>query len=148
MVLKGTVEADAMNVNKFEFTVAGAAPVRFHQVSGLEEELGVVELPDRTQQTDGATKPGEFTAQLPAHHSTEYAFLEIWYREGQDPVSPIYKKPCVLTISSPTGKKSRQFIVNGCWIQKRKLPDLDMANDSDMASVEYTFKFDSILPIG
>lgn len=145
--LKGRVKADHIPVNKFTLFVAGVPPIEFIQVSGIEEELQAVDLPDRTTASGGHTAPVEFTAMTMLHHTIEQVALELWFKEGQDPVSPLYKKVGTLLHKSLTGNILRTFTVTGLFISKRKLPDLDMANEGEAAMVEWTFKADNILPV-
>jgi len=146
-MLKGRLQADHIPVNKFTLFVAGMPPIEFTKVSGIEEELQSVSLPDRTVASGGNTAPVEFTAETMMHHLLEQVALELWFKEGQDPVSPTYKKVGTLIHKSLTGNTLRTFTVVGVFISKRKLPDLEMANEGEPAVVEWTFKADQILPI-
>jgi hypothetical protein len=145
--LKGRVKPDHIPVNKFTLFAAGVPPIEFIQVSGIEEELQTVELPDRTNASGGHTAPVEFTAMSMMHHLIEQAALELWLKEGQDPVSPLYKKVGTLIHKSLTGGTLRTYTLTGLFISKRKLPDLDMANEGEAAMIEWTFKADNVLPV-
>ena len=145
--MKGAIKADHIPLNKFKLLVIGLPPLTPTSVSGIEEELEVVNLPDRTQASGGNTKPGEFTIKLPMHHSIEQAAMELWLRESQDPVTPTYKKAATLIHQSIGGTIFRSFTLVGVFPSKRKLPDLEMANEGELAEVEWTLKFDDILPV-
>ncbi len=145
--MKGSILQDHIPVNNFDLIVIGLPRIYFIQVSGIEEELQIVSLPDRTQASGGNTLPFEFTAMQPMHHVVERAALEIWFKEGQDPVSPLYKKPATLLHKTIGGSLDGRFAMIGLFVSKRKLPDLDKNNDGDMAMVEWTFKGDDILPV-
>lgn len=147
MGLKGTIKPDHINVNKYQFAVVGILPLIFTKISGLEEELDVVNLPDRTRASGGNSQPIEFTAMQPAHHTGEVAAMEVWFLEGHDPVLPTYKKPVTLSILSGSGGIVRSYTVLGVWPSKRKTPDLDMSNEGEMAEIEWTFQADSVIPI-
>lgn len=145
--LKASLQPDHIPVNKFSLAIVAVVPLTFTTVSGLEEEIDKVTLPDRTAATGGNSKPIEFTGTTPLHHTVENAALEVWFNEAKDPVSSTYKKAATLTLTSGTGAIKRRYTVLGLWISKRKLPDLDMANDGDLAVAEWTFSADSLVPI-
>ena len=145
--MKGTLQNDYIPVNKYSLKVIGLIDLTVLKMSGLEEEIETVNLPDRTMVSAGYRKPTEFTMEVPAHHAAEQAALELWYRESQDPVSPTYKKPCTLIMDSRSGENGRSFTLSNVWPKKRKMPDLDMANDGDLATIEWTMSVDDIIPI-
>jgi len=145
--MKGTVEQDHIPVNKYELIILGMPPIHFTEVSGIEEELEAVDLPDRTRASGGNTKPVDFTAKAMMHHSLEQAALEAWYEECQDPVSPTYKKIGTLVHKSITGNRIRTYSLVGLFITKRALPDLAMENEGEAAQVEWSFSADDILPV-
>lgn len=145
--MKGTIQPDHISVNKYELLALGMPPIQFTEVSGIEEELETVDLPDRTTASGGNTKPVEFTAKHMMHHLVEQAAMEVWFKESQDPVSPLYKKAGTLIHKSISGKVIRSYTLLGLYPTKRKLPDLEMANEGEPAVVEWTFKADDILPV-
>lgn len=142
MPLKGSIQPDHMPVNKFRLKPLGLLDIVFITVSGLEKELEVVDLPDRTKESGGNTKAGEFTATTALHHEAEMTALNLWFKLNQDPVQPGAKLPCTLTIESITGGASRDIALLGVQITKVKYPDLDMNNEGELATVEWTFAFD------
>lgn len=146
MALKGTIRAGHLPVNKFKLLVVGLPPLTALSVSGIEEELESVELPDRTRASGGQTKSFIFTAKFPAHHKAEIDALEKWLVDGTDPVDANYKKSASLVQESIDAKQTRSWTLFGCWITKHKLPDFEMKNAGDMAEMEYTFSVDDIVP--
>jgi hypothetical protein len=90
---------------------------------------------------------GEFTAMLPSHHTTQMAIMEAWLQEGKDPVSPTYKKTGTMLYKDIHGavKMSREIL--GLAVSKRADPDLEKGNDGDMATTEWTFKYDDVKPL-
>lgn len=149
MPMKGSIQPNHIPVNKYQMIVVGMPTLTPVTISGIEEELNTVELPDRTTASGGNTNHVEFTMAIPAHHSVEIAAMEAWYRESQDPVTPTYKKQASLLLESVglTGP-TRTFNLINCYPFKRKLPDLEMKNDGDMAVYEWSMKCDQILPAG
>jgi len=145
--MKGAIQGDHIPVNKYQLLVLGMPPLTFTEVSGIEEELEVAELPDRTVASGGNTKAIEFTGKLPMHHLAEQAAMELWFSSAQDPVLPTYKLPATLVHQSITGNVLRTYSLLGLFPSKRALPDLEMANEGEMAAVEWTFRADDILPI-
>jgi hypothetical protein len=145
--MKGAVKSNHMAVNKFQLLVIGLPPLTPLEISGIEEELQAVDLPDRTKASGGNTAPVEFTMMLPMHHTVEHAAMEVWFRESQDPVQPTYKKPATL-LHQPIGPGApRTFQLIGVFPTKRKLPDLEMANEGELAMVEWTLSADQVLPV-
>lgn len=147
MPAKGTIKIDKFSLNKFELLVVGLPILTFTKVSGLEEELEVVELPDRTRATGGNTKGGEFEAEMPLHHTLEQVAIEAWYKSAQDPVAPLYKLPVTLLLKTDTGRMIRTFTMIGVFPRKRSLPDFEMKNEGEMAAVTWTFSYDEIMPV-
>jgi len=145
MLGKASLEPDHLPVSRFDLLVVGlAVPIHFVTLSGIEEEGEVVELPDRTKATGGRTRAVEFTASIPLHHTAEYLALEQWYAAAHDKVSPDYKRAATLLIWNLSQGLPRSFLLEGVWISRRALPDLDANNDGEMAVVEYTFQADNI----
>jgi len=145
--MKGEILADHIPLNKFELRVAGLVAITALTISGLEEELDVTELPDRTVASSGEKKPSEFELAVPMHHTVEFLGMEAWYKEGQDPILPTYKKPCTLIHKSVGGTNNRTFTLLGVFVKARKLPDLDKANEGELAMVTYTMSVDEIIPL-
>jgi hypothetical protein len=145
--MKGVIRPDHIPVNKYQLLIIGLPPLTFTEVSGIEDELETADMPDRTVASGGNRKASEFTAMLPMHHSTEQAAMESWFRESQDPVSPSYKKAGTLVHSSISGITVKTFQLVGVFPFKRKLPDLEMVNEGEMAAVEWSFKVDDTLPL-
>lgn len=145
--MKGTILPGHVGVNRYELLVLGAPPLVFHEVSGMESETPFVELPDRTQASGGEEAVGEFTAMQPMHHTVERAFMELWLQEGRDPVSPIYKKVATMIWTNIHGEVAAVWSLVGLSVSKRSTPDAEMGNDGEMASIEWTFKYDSMVPL-
>jgi len=145
--MKGEIKPDHMAVNNFDLLVVGLVDLTALKISGLEEELEKIMLPDRTAASGGQKKSTEFNVTIPMHHELETAAMELWFVEGQDPVTPTYKKPATLVHHAVSGTSDRSYTLMGCWVQKRKLPDLDREDDGKLALIEYTISVDNILPI-
>ena len=147
MVAKGTIKADHMPLNFYELVIAGMPTITFTEISGIEEELETVDLPDRTVASGGNTKATEFSGKNPMHHLVEQAALEGWLKEGQTPVSPTYKKVASLIHKSASETVLRTYSLIGLFVKKRKLPDLKLDEEGGMADVEWTFSVDDVLPV-
>lgn len=146
--MKSVLLPDHIPMNKFELIVVGApGPLRFTTVAGLTQELQTVDLPDRTKASGGNLTSVEFTASHPKHHVVEDAFLESWFLEGQDPVSPTYKKAGNLVVKSLSGLIVKGYTLINLFVSQRVTPDLDMANEGELFVTEWTFMADNILPI-
>jgi hypothetical protein len=147
MPLRGSIQEDHIPSNKYKLIIVGLPDITFTEISELEQEVGVVELPDRTRASDGATKPTEITVKVPLHHTLEIAAMEAWYIEGQDPKTPTYKKVGTLIQTSGTGARIRSNSLVGVWISKKKGSALSMESEGDMTANEYTLQIDNVLPI-
>jgi hypothetical protein len=145
--MKGVLKPDHIAVNNFELLVLGMPALTVLEVKGLDDELQKTELPDRTMASGGNRKATEFTMKLPMHHLVEQAAMEIWFREGQDPVLPTYKKAATLIHKSISGQVLRTYSMIGIFPFKRTLPDLEMKNDGEMATTEWSMSVDDVLPI-
>jgi len=145
--MKGVLQKDHIPVNKYQLLVLGMPALTFTEISGIEEELQTTELPDRTTASGGHTGPVEFTAQTPLWHTIERIALEAWLVEGQDPVSPLYKKEATLVLQSISGQTIATYSMLGLYVSKRGLPDLAMENEGEGAFIEWTFKADQLLPV-
>lgn len=145
--MKGEIQPDHIPINKFLFQIVGLIPIYVSEISGIEDELNVMELPDRTVVSTGTRQATEFTMMLPLHHGAEQTAMEAWFLESQEPISPTYKKPCTLTFESISGGKTRNFSLSGVFPKGRNLPDLEKANEGEIAMVEWVMSADDILPI-
>lgn len=143
--MKGTIQEDHIPLNKFILSVSGiGVDLIFTTVSGIEEELDAVDMPDRTKATGGRTQAVEFTAMLPLHHEVEQAAMEEWFNQthgdGREPnVDLAYKRTGTLRLPSISGAIQVSFTLDELFPTKRALPDFEMDNEGEMAQVEWTF---------
>jgi hypothetical protein len=107
----------------------------------------VVELPDRTKASGGQSKPVEFTATVPMHHSDEIAAIERWYVASQDPVAPDYKKVGTLVYEPIGFGIPKTFLLRGLFPGRRQVPGMDMSNEGELQQYEVTFHADRIKPV-
>jgi hypothetical protein len=149
MPLKGSIKPDHIPNNKFDLLVVGAVPpippLTTVAISGIEQTLKLVDLPDGTKASAGETDPIEFDMTLPTHHLLEEAAMEIWYQEGKNPVSPGYKKGAVLILKSLSENTRRSYTMIGLFVTKRTLPDLEMAGDGEQVSTVWGMSCDDII---
>jgi len=146
--LQGSVQPDHVPVNNFELVVQGlTTPIFFVEVSGIEYEVQAVDLPDRTKASGGNAVPQEWTAKTMLHHAVERAALEAWLLEGQDPVQASYKKTATLIHKTLSGAQNGKYLLSGVWIMKKKLPDLNRADEGNAGMIEWTISSDKIAPL-
>lgn len=145
--MKGEIRPDHMPQNKYTLSIAGIIPLTATEISGLEDELETVELPDRTMASGGNRGTSEIEVTMPMHHTLERAAMEVWFREGQDPVLPTYKKPVTLIHHSLSGESNATYTLLGVFPTKRVLPDLAKSNEGEMASIVWTLSVDDIVPL-
>lgn len=144
---KFVVQEDHIPVNNYTLTINGLPPITFTSVGALEQEIEWVELPDKTQASTGRSKPGEVEVKIPAHHSIEVAAMETWSIEGQDPITPGYKKSGNLSFYSGTLLRVLNVTIIGAFICKGATPEGEMANEGEMAELTYTMKWDKLFGI-
>lgn len=145
--MKGVIQDNHIPVNHWMYIVPGLPPLTITEQSGIEDELETTDLPDRTRASGGNRKATEFDISIPMHHTVEQAAMELWFREAQDPVSPGYKKAGTLVHFGINGVPARTFSTAGVFPTKRALPDLEMANEGEMAVVVWSMSADDIEPI-
>lgn len=145
MPIKGVILSDHVQINKYQLTVIGMPPMLFTAMSGIEEELDQTELPDRTSQTGGRTKPGTFDLTQPMHHTLERFAMEAWFSECKDPVSPLHKKIGTVLAFSQSNANIVSYMLQGLYPQKRALPDFEMDNDGEMGTIVWTMHYDEVL---
>lgn len=144
--MKGVLAPDHIPKNKYQLMIRGLPPITFTAISGLEEELETVDLPDRTAASGGHTKYIEFTARMPTHHAAERQALENWFVECQDPVPQSYKKTATLLKQSISSLAQASYLMQGLFVCKRVTQDLEMENEGELDEIEWTFKCDVITP--
>lgn len=146
--MKGRIKADHIPQNKYTFRVSGLPPIEFLRVEGLEEELEVVDLPDRTRASGGNTKAGEITVEIMMHHTIEVNAMEQWFRQSQDPVSRDYKRDGVLVLKSLSGLASKTWQLKGCFPSKRTNSNVSMANEGEPVTQTWVICWDDIKKLG
>ena len=144
---KGTIKSDFIPRNKARLDVPGLNPIKFTSITGLEDELQVVDLPDKTRRSGGHRGPSEMVCMHPMHHQIEEVQLELWFTQSQDPVVPGYSRPAAITYMSESGNVLRIFTLIGVFPKKRKTADYEGENEGEMAQTEWTFNIDDIRPV-
>lgn len=145
--MKQILSPDHIPVNNYDLIIPGGPLlIRFTEVSGFEEELDKVELPDRTFASGGNTKAFEFTAMHPKHHLAEDAFLESWFKLSVEGI-PGYKRTGTLMVKSVSGIQVRTYTTIGIFPFKRKTADLSMENEGELNVTEWSFSVDDLIVI-
>lgn len=144
MALKGKIQAGEIPVNAFEFRPVGLPVFTVTKASFPEETLEIMELPDRTKATAGASKAGTFTLTIPEHHTAEQAALEAWFANAKAG-NPGYKLEATFIAYDNSGKAARTYTFIGVFPTKRKPADRDMTG-TDLAQTEWEFSVDEIIP--
>lgn len=142
--MKQVLQPDHYPRNNFQLKVTGLGDLTLIEMSGIEEELDTVELPDRTFASGGHTKPFEFTFSIPAHHATEVNACKRWFEDCQEPVAEDYKKDATLIITSISGSSTLSFVIEGMFLCKWKNSDNDAANEGELHTIEFTAKGDNL----
>ena len=144
--LKGKIKENHIPLNKFELIVAGLPKITLTSTEGIDEEIAVIEMPDRTSRSGGQTKPIKFSGKIPMHHDVEVAALEIWYKQAQDPVQEGYLKAGSMMFYRSNGDP-RPFELINLWISGRSIPGGDMGNEGEPAMLTFKFEADEVTPV-
>jgi hypothetical protein len=73
--------------------------------------------------------------------------MELWYREGHDPISPSHRKVGTLIAFSQSLLNQPSWSLLGLFPFKRTLPDFDLDNDGEMAAIVWGMKASEIIPL-
>ena len=146
--MKGTILADHYLKNRFTltFTPTGGSSTTISPVAvtGWDEEIDTVDLPDRTRASGGVSQPVDITVRIPLHHEQDILVMDKWWDECHGAtVASTYKKSVILTHKKLSGA-TYAHTWNGAFINKRTLPDLEMENEGEEVEVEYGFSVDDI----
>lgn len=144
MGLKGKINPGHLPRNKYLLQIIGLPLITFTSVGSLEEEVESVVLPDRTRASGGQKQPLETVVRVPAHHTIQIAAMEAWFKEGQDPVAPTYKKSGVLAQQNIHGTFVRTYALAGVWNMRRATQEVSLDNEGEEAEVEYTLSIDNV----
>lgn len=141
---KGDLAPGYIPINKFSLSVTGLlTEMKVIEVSGIEQELETVDLPDKTVATSGRVGATEFTVKIPAHEE-QMSTLDTWWKDCQGDVAAGYKKSATLSLMDTFGAAKSNWSISGMFPTKRALPELNAANEGEMAMVEWTFKADDV----
>lgn len=146
MGIKGVIQPDHVQTNKYDLRVIGLPPLVITAISGIEEELDTTDLPDRTKATGGRTKPVEFDITIPAHEIVTQKAFELWFEECKDPVTPTHKKIGTLTTFTQSNLPLVAFTLDAMMPIKRALPDLEMEGDGEMSEHVWSMSADEVFP--
>jgi len=143
---KGELSAGYIPNNKFLLSVAGlgVSSLVIIEVSGIEQELETVELPDKTVATSGRAGIVEFTIKVPAHESNSIASLNGWFMSCRGSVSTDYKKDGTLALQNTYGETVSSWSISGMFPMKRTLPEMNAAGAGDLSMSEWAFKADDV----
>jgi len=144
-MIKATIQPDFMPLNKVKLSVPTLPVLTLISISGLEEDLAKVTLPDKTIQSGGRVEPVEFEIEIPLHHTTEVAAMEVWYATCQEPVLPGHKKVGTVSFFSQSNLVQRTYMLPGLMICGRGLPDGSLDNDGEQANNKWKMACDEIL---
>lgn len=144
MPIKSVLLPDHVQVNKYQLLIVGMPPMTLTAISGIEEELDVTELPDRTTASGGRTKPVSFDITQPAHHIIERLAMETWWEMVKNGL-PLYKRVGTLLQFSQSNLQQVGYMLMGLYPTKRALPDLELDNDGDLSTLVWTMNADEVL---
>jgi hypothetical protein len=144
--MKGYIKENHIPLNKFELLVLGLPKLTLVSTDDIDEELEVVDMPDRTSRSGGQTKSVSFTGKIPMHHDVEVAALELWYKQGQDPVQAGYLKAGSMVWYRNDGTP-RTFELLNIFVCGRTIPGGDMSNAGEAAMLTFKFRADEVTPV-
>ena len=144
--MKGIIQPNHVSKNNYELQIIGLPSIVFTEVGDISEVIDKVDLPDRTRASGGTKQSTEVNVMVPSHHDVEIAAMEAWFKEGQDPVSPTYKKAGVLIKKGIDGSIIRSYTFSGMFPSERNLSAVSLENEGEMDVVEYLLNIDDIVP--
>lgn len=147
MPLKGRIQPDHIPMNKYTLAIVGMPPLTITEIGSIETEVGAIDMPDRTKVSGGQASTSETEISIPNHHNAEFIAMELWFREGQDPVTATYKKGGVLSQISNSGANTRNWTVSGAWLTKRVVSEGSFENEGEMSVIKYTVSFDDVVSL-
>lgn len=137
MGIKGVLKPNPVQVNNYQFIVAGFPELTVTEISGITQDTDTVILPDRTVVTGGNQKTVEFTVKVPAWHSEELLAWEAWRLEAIGVVLPTYKKVVAINAKNQSGTIKHIGILTGCFVAGVESPGFDMSNEGEGAYCTY-----------
>lgn len=139
---KGVIAPDEFSIGKAKLLIAGVPVIVLTSMKGIKSDTESADLPDGTSVSGGRTKPADFTITVPAHHTSDVAFLEKLRAKALDPIQPDYKQDWTILFFSKTGMKFKGWNIKDCWVAGENIPDEDLSKPADMAEIEFSVKFD------
>lgn len=143
--LKGVIQQNHVQDNKFALTMVGMIPIVVLSVGAIEEEMDASDLADRSHRSGGRTKPVQFPITTPMHHTAERLAMELWYRQGKDPISPLHLKVGALMAYTQSGIPFVKYSLINCWLKGRALPEFNLDSEGAMAELTWTVSADELL---
>jgi hypothetical protein len=146
---KGELSVGYIPNNKFILSIPelGVGDLKIIEVSGIEQELETVELPDKTVATSGRAGIIEFTIKIPAHEDGSIAAINRWFMGCRGNVASDYKKDGTLTLQNTFGTTVSSWTISGMFPTKRTLPELNSSGAGDLTMAEWAFKADDVVKI-
>ena len=143
---KGSLSVGYIPNNKFTLSIPelGVGDLKIIEVSGIEQELETVELPDKTVATSGRAGIVEFTIKIPAHEDGAIAALDRWFMQCRGTVATDYKKDGTLALQNTYGDAVSSWAISGMFPMKRTLPEMNAAGAGDLSMSEWAFKADDV----
>lgn len=145
-LLKGVVMQNHVQDNKFTLTMVGMIPITVITLGGIEEEMDASDTPDRSHRSGGRTKPVAFDITTPMHHVAELKAMELWFRQGKDPISPLHRKVGAIVAYTQSGLPFVKYTLLETWIEKRGLPEFDLGGDGAVQFITWGMSADEVLP--
>lgn len=144
--VKGEILPGAAPRSKFRVIFAGLPPFYASKFTGLESELEVLELPDRTRQSAGNTKASTADVAGMVHHTIEAAAWDGWWVQSQAGVAG-YKRAGTVEVLGPDDVPVAFYALAGVFPTKWMLGDLDKTS-TDSVEITYSLSVDSVIKIG
>ncbi len=143
--IKGEVLAGAAPRSKFRLFVAGLPPFYATKFTGLESELEVLELADRTRQSAGHTKASNADVSGYVHHTIEAAAFDAWWVQSQAG-GVGYKRAATLEMLGPDDVPVAIYALAGIFPTKWAMGDLDRTA-TEAVEITYSLSVDSVLKL-
>lgn len=143
--IKGEVLAGAAPRSKFHLLVTGLPPFYATKLTGLESELEVLELSDRTRQSAGFTKASNADVSGYVHHVVEAAAFDAWWVQSQAG-GVGYKRAATLEMLGPDEIPVAIYALAGVFPTKWAMGDLDRTA-TEAVEITYSLSVDSVIKL-
>ena len=144
MSIRGKIPPFPIIGAHFRLSFEGMEDILFTEVNGVEQEIEVVEAPDRTAHSSGIGKHVKLTVKIPGHARASKDAMHGWHEECLGPVSDNYKKTGTLQYYNNQLQPVEEYYVEGAWVCKFMEDQAQMEESSKIHQTEFEIEVDKL----